>query len=247
MKEFKVEFYRDKTQDKNDTYEFFENSDPAGWLNRAIGIGVPLFLVNDITHNKKGAKQNLFDHMDKEYEIFEEYDLYKSAQEQTDKFWKKIEKDFSKRVSLITNRDMDSYKCLLTLYITTAAWNENITIRRNIKELQQDRFLIAFELLLSHTFKCVRDFYSEEDIKSDWDTWGLAEITASFMLRDEEINSLFPELNFPLEKNWFIGTNYPFLEEYEDVLKKYWAERKSFKQYIDKSIEYINNNHIKFG
>lgn len=246
MKDFEIEFYKNKEQDKQDTYEFFEGEDPAGNLNRAIGCGMPLFLANDIAKNTENSKQNLYNHMDKEYSVIEQHNLYVNSQANAIKFWSDISKEFSEIVKNITSKPLDDYKCLLTLYITTAAWNDEIIIRRNIKELSQDRFLIAFEILLSHSFKCLREFYSEEEIASQWNVWAFAEITASFMLRDDKISELFPELNFPLEKNWFAGTNYQFLAKYEDVLKIYWIEKKSFKEYIENAVKYLSKNEVEF-
>lgn len=243
---FKIIFYRDREQDKNDTYEFFRDEDPANWLDRASYYMMPFHIVHNLVNKKVGAKEELFDFMDKEYDMFEKFNLYSYAEEETNKLWDNISDKFSERIEELTSRKLDNYRCLLTMFITTSAWNKDTNIRKNIKQLLDEKYVVAYELLLSHAFKCVRDYYSEEDIASSWDVWGFAEVTSTFLFRDEIIMNMLPDFSMPLEKTFFGMGAYPCLIEVEEVLKKFWIGRKSFKDYVDRSVEYLKKNPIVF-
>jgi hypothetical protein len=239
-----IKFYRDKNQDKEMTYNFFSNEDPSGWLFRAIGCGMPLHLAEDLSLGKDDSKSNLYNFMDKEYNIINANSLYINTQKNVEDFWNVISIDFSNSVKLITGKEVCSYNCLLSMFLTTSAWNEKINISRKLSELNKQDYLIAFEILLSHCFKIIRDKYSEDDISSAWDAWAICEITASFILRDNSISILFKDINKSIDDNWFKDTNYPFLAKYEDSLKELYLNKTSFYGYIDNAVNYIKKNKV---
>lgn len=245
MSKFKIEFYRDREEDKLDTYSFFKDDDPADWIFRGHQYNMPYHLIKGICDKEEDAKKALYEYMDKEYDLYEEYNLYSMAEENTNKLWDKISEKFSERIFELTNKDLGAYSCLLTMFITTSAWNDSRTIRRSLRQVDYDKYVIAYEVLLSHCFKCVRDYYSEEDIASAWDLWGFAEITATFLFRDKEIIDLLPDFDMPISQTFFADGGYPCLIKPEEDLKKFWKDRKSFKDYIDRSIEYLKKHPIR--
>ncbi|MCT4552852.1 MAG: hypothetical protein N4A44_04245 [Alphaproteobacteria bacterium] len=247
MSKFNITFFRDREEDKHSVFNFFQNSSPDGWIDRSVYYKLPLHIVKDMVDKKEGAKKQLFDFMDREYDIAEEIDFYRAAQNHNEKLWKGISTKFAKRVFEITDKELCEYKCHVSMHLTTSAWNEYATIRRNVMLLWEEQYMTAFEILLSHTFKFVRDYYSEEDVASAWDVWGFAEITASFIMRDSVLYDMFPDVKErDININWFKNTPYTCLVEHEDVFKGFWIGRKSFKDYVDRSVEYLKKNPIVF-
>ncbi|MCT4552577.1 MAG: hypothetical protein N4A44_02835 [Alphaproteobacteria bacterium] len=246
MVKSKLTFYRSQEEDRNNIYNFFRNQDPGGWSGRVVQYGLPFHLVGAVINDELNAKKNIENYIDSEYKAIEKYNLYSNIEEEMADSWSKVSSDFENRILEITNKELCEYKCRISLCLITPAWDDFTTINISIKNKSSKKlYSIAYELLLSHSFKCVREFYSKEEVASAWDVWGFAEITTVFMLRDSIIMKLFNDIpNKNVKKGWFKGSRYACLEKPAEKLYEFWIEKKSFREYLDKSISYLKQNHI---
>jgi len=92
--------------------------------------------------------------------------------------------------------------------------------------------LIIWESMLSQTFMDVRKKWSSKEI-NDKNVWGLSELTA--------VAGIY-QTDFYPQADWIIG--YPELAPFHNTIKKLYAERKSFADYLEKAVKFFQENPI---
>lgn len=234
---FRITFVIDKDYDRQMIFNMFQGNDPSGLESRAKRMQFNLDFAKKIkqANNYESIKKELEPFVDNVYKK-EMVSLKKSQKEYT-KSWKPIVGQFSKEVIDFTGHPWfyDKYLCVVSpFHPGISNWYGNKIIRKYNEDPIKQRWITAYEIILSHIFHVVRESYTKEEL-SDWQVWAFSEITTVFISTDPKmIKPFWPLLT--IRENYFSNSNYPQLAGLENKLKKIWINRKDFGDYLSRSV-----------
>lgn len=152
--------------------------------------------------------------------------------------WDEINNEFSGSVEEITGHPWkhENYECVVSLFHQGISnWGGNKIVRGWEENPYKQRRITAHELLISHYFTIIRDFYPQENL-TDNQIWQLAEIAAFALTGLEERLTKF----WPWDKTgYYTNHNYPQLVDLQLKLKEPFLKRKSFDEYVKIGIREI--------
>ena len=240
----KLRFVLDKNYDTHELYGMLHHDDPAGLVSRAKSMGIGLEFAQKIKDSRdfEEAAGLLTPLVDKVYT--EEGAALSGSTSAYSASWEVVIGTFSKIVPAITGHDWfyEKYVCVVSAFNPgVSSWYGNKIVRKYGEDPIKQRRITAHEIVLSHVFHIARLYYAKDEIE-DRQVWKFAEISAVFVLNDGSLAQLWPWFTPPAE--YFSKTNYPQLAEVERSLAPLYKARKSFKEYLDRSMLVLKNNRM---
>lgn len=152
--------------------------------------------------------------------------------------WDEINNEFFENVEEITGHQWkhQNYECVVSLFHRGISnWGGNKIVRGWDENPHKQRRITAHELLISHYFTIIRDFFPQENL-TDNQIWQLAEIAAFALTGLEERITRFWPWD---ETGYYTNHNYSQLIDLQLKLRERFLKRQSFDEYIQIGIEEI--------
>jgi len=176
-----------------------------------------------------------------EYKTLSPY--LKKTQKLYQKSWGEINDEFFKTVEKITGFPWKHkiYYCVLSpFYRGISSWGGNKIIRTWRENPYSMRKITAHELLISHIFTIFEKDFKNENLTNK-EKWALAEISAwAICGLERKMLKFWPWILE--EEKYPLNHNYPELYNLQKRLKPIYQKKKSFKEFLEKSIKIIKRN-----
>lgn len=163
----------------------------------------------------------------------------KYSQQEYQKSWNKISKNFSDYVEKETGYKWfyKTYYCVISaIHHGISNWGyEPKIIRWWYENAFVQRRITAHELILSHYFEIYKHHYKDHGLK-EGQVWALAEI-AAFALTSltSDVKKFWPwDIS-----GYYYDHNYPQLVELQKKMKKVFLKKENFQEYILRGIKEV--------
>jgi hypothetical protein len=247
--EFRIDFVIDRTYDVDTAYGLLRGYDPGGHEKRAKGMGIPADLAERIGASKDFAEVRgpLVAWYDARYH--EVAPALACARQEFVDLWKPLAKPFADAMAAVTGHAMfhPTYTCVVSaIHRGISSWESNrIAAGFDLDTAAKVRG-VAFETAVSHVFHLVRAGHDRNDL-DDWRVWAFSEVSATLVLGQPAFKSLWPDLTDPAA--FFLNrySGYTQLGQLREDLTPIWDGRKSFADYLERSVSILKRTPIAPG
>ena len=185
---FKLEFLIDKEHDLGFVYYMLMRKErTAGLLGRAASMHIDLEFAETVhaAGDCPESRTKVRALVDARYAA--KADELERVTRECAAFWDPVAAEFGRMVAHLTGQDLfyEKYVCAVCAFAPgISSWSGNkIGVGCHLPE-QRRRRVLAWELVLSHAYHIVRQYYKEGDLDS-WQVWAFAEIASAFVLDEE--------------------------------------------------------------
>ena len=238
---FSINFVVDKKWDTEYIYIMFRPNEPAGLANRASMMGIDYELAKMIQDAKdySEVKSNLESLVDNRYRQIGN-GLRKSANDYSTA-WESCIKEFTDVVTELTQHGWfyNSYTCVVSAFhLGLSNWYGNTIIRHYGEDPVKQRYVTAFEIVLSHVFHISRKYFDRNEAE-DHIIWAISEISALLILEDNRLMRLW-------DNNYFDTIGYTQLKELEKKLRIAYWENADFTSYLRSAVQLAKEMNMDF-
>jgi hypothetical protein len=242
--DFSINFVVDKNWDKQALFNMFYYNDPAGLAVRASNMGIDYNFAKMIQDAKdySEVQSSLNNFVNKRYR--EIGNGFRKSANDYSAAWEPCIKEFSDIVSEITQHDWfyGSYTCVVSAFhYGLSNWHGNKIARHYGEDPVEQRYVTAFEMVLSHTFHISRKYFNEIEAP-DHIIWGISEIMALLILEDDRLTKLWGNNS---ARSSSIG--YPQLKGLEKKLRNAYTGNEDFKDYLQTAIQLAKEMDMDFS
>jgi hypothetical protein len=243
--DFSINFIVDKKWDRDGIlYMFRSDGAFAGLAVRARNMGIDYNFAKRIQDAKDYSEiqNDLEDLVNRRYREIGN-GLRKSAYDYS-AAWESCIQEFSDVVTELTQHDWfyDSYTCVVSAFhIGMSNWYGNKITRHYGENPVKQRYITAYEILLSHTFHISRKYFNRIEAP-DHIIWAISEITALLILEDERLINLWGD---DFVQPTSIG--YSQLKELEIRLRNVYTGNVDFKDYLQTAIQIAYEMNMDFS
>lgn len=232
-------FYLSAAKELQYIYSMFSQSDPMGLEARAEQYGFPLDLAKRISQNDPEEWENdVIDLLNNEYASLEEE--LNQAVAFYQEFWNGQDEVFSEVINDIFGNEIPDYNVLLTRYVTGISnwYGTDIVLGAFLYEEEPENkhcYILLFETILSQVFMKIRELYNQDYI-SDWNVWGISELTTYAILRHS-----FDGFEY------FENIGYPQLEGLKAMTCAWYTNSESYQDFVLKMVKYFKENPLNIA
>jgi hypothetical protein len=208
-------------------------NEPGGLTSRAKTMGMDYDFAKRIQEAKgySEIRDDFEKFVDKRYQEIGN-NLKQSANDYSES-WKPCVKEFSDVITDITQHNWfyTSYTCIVSAFHGGISnWYGNTIMRHYGENPVKQRYITAFEIVLSHIFHISRTYFDETEAP-DQIIWAISEVTANIILDDPRLLKLWGDDYAPS----VIG--YPQLVELEYRLRNVFKNNTDFKNYLQTAVQ----------
>jgi hypothetical protein len=234
----------DKTWDREQIFYMLRPNEPGGLVNRARIMGIDYDFAKMIQESKNYFKVNssLKNLVNERYQEIGN-GLRNSAIDYS-AAWEPCIKEFSNVVTELTQYDWfyKSYTCVVSAFhYGLSNWHGNKITRHYGEDPVEQRYITAFEIVLSHTFHISRKYFNKIEAP-DHIIWAISEITALLILEDDRLIKLWGN---DLVRSNSIG--YPQLRGLEKKLRIAYTANADFNDYLKTAIQLAKEMDMDFN
>ena len=243
--EFSLTFIEDKAWDQIQIFNMLRPNEPGGFGNRVETMGIDYDFARRIQNarNYSEVQEELNIFVDERYlrvgnNLRTSIDDYAAS-------WDLIIQEFTDVVLELTQHDWfyDNYDVVVSAFHRGLSnWYGNFVTRLYGDDPIDQRYITAFELVLSHVFHISRHYFNQTDAP-DHIIWAISEISAALILRDDRLLELWGD-GYILHRNSLTG--YPQLLELESELITIYNNMVDFTDFLNKAIQVAREMNRNF-
>jgi hypothetical protein len=239
--DFSIIFVLDKKLDTENIFFMLRPNEPGGLDIRAWYMGIDYDFAKMIqdANNYSEVKNSLENLVNKRYREIGN-GLRRSANDYS-AAWEPCIQEFSNVVIEITQHNWfyNSYTCVVSAFhYGLSNWYGNKIIRHYGEDPVEQRYVTAWEIVLSHVFHVSRKYFDRIEAP-DHIIWAISEITALLILEDNRLLELWEGDSVP-----FSSIGYNQLKELEIKLRNAYADNTNFKDYLQAAIQLAKETDI---
>ena len=242
---FFITFTENERWDKQQIPSMLRPNEPGGLANRAAFMGIDYDLAKKI-HGAKSyteIKDDLDNLVTSRYQTVGD-DLRKSIYDFSAS-WDLCINEFSEIIIELTQHNWfySNYICVVSAFhYGLSNWYGNVVARFYNADPIEQRYVTAYEIVLSHIFHISRKYFNKNDVE-DHIIWAISEITAALILNDGRLLELWGSNYVPRVESL---TGYPSLFDLENKLMTVYKNRLNFMDYLNSAVQLAKQQDKNF-